>query len=75
LPKIVVEAGVECAVDLEECVEIAVTELAANISHAVCDHEQELERDLRLWHCGGTQQVERRSFVSSFRFSFSNVLR
>jgi hypothetical protein len=40
-----IETDVECAVELLERVEVAVTEFACVISDIVCDHEQELERE------------------------------
>jgi hypothetical protein len=40
-------------VDLDERVEVAVTDLAVVISNAVCGHEEELERELRGRHCEG----------------------
>jgi hypothetical protein len=45
-PELAIETAVECAVDLEERVEVAVTELAVVISDVVCDHQEELEREL-----------------------------
>jgi hypothetical protein len=49
-PELAVEIGVECAVDLEERVEVGVTELAMLISHVVSDHPKDLERELRERH-------------------------
>jgi hypothetical protein len=45
-PEHAIETCVECAVDLEERVEVIVTETAVGFSTAVRDHEEELEREL-----------------------------
>jgi hypothetical protein len=50
LPELAIETSVDNAVDLEERVEVAVTEFAVVISDVmslVCDHQEELERELR----------------------------
>jgi hypothetical protein len=47
------ETGVEYAVDLEERVEVAVTEFGMVISDEVCDHEEDLERKLEGRHRNG----------------------
>jgi hypothetical protein len=45
----VVETCAECAVNLEERVEVIVTEFAVIISDVACDYEEELERAASWW--------------------------
>jgi hypothetical protein len=45
-PEHAIETGVKGAVDLEERVEVAVREFAVVISDVVCDHQEDLEREL-----------------------------
>jgi hypothetical protein len=49
-PEHAIETVIKCAVDLEERVEVAVTELATVISDVVCDHQEEFERKLGARH-------------------------
>jgi hypothetical protein len=44
---------VECAIDLEERVEVTVTELGVVISDVVYNHQEELERELAGRHRNG----------------------
>jgi hypothetical protein len=50
LPKSAIETGIECAVDLEQGVEIGETELAFIVGKKICDHEEDFERKLGGWH-------------------------
>jgi hypothetical protein len=43
-PEHAIDTFVECAVDLEERVEVTVTKLAVVIPDDVCDHQEEFER-------------------------------
>jgi hypothetical protein len=51
-PEHAVEIVVECAIDLEERVEVVVKECAIVISEVVCDLTAELDRGIRGRHCG-----------------------
>jgi hypothetical protein len=44
-PERAVKTVVDCAVDLEERVEVAVTEFATVICDVECDHHEELKRE------------------------------
>jgi hypothetical protein len=71
-PEHAIETGVEYAVDLEDRVEVAVTEFAVGISDVVCDYEEEIEREFwgRGRHCDGIgveeRVVERKRFGNLF---------
>jgi hypothetical protein len=46
LPKSVIETGAECAVDLEELVEVGEKELVIVVGEKTCDHEEDFKRKL-----------------------------
>jgi hypothetical protein len=65
-PEHAIETGAKCTVDLEERVEVAVTESTAVISDVVCDHEEELERELGGRHRNRDRlEVERNGSLES----------
>jgi hypothetical protein len=45
LPKDGVDTAVECAIDLEECVEVGGMAFAGSVWDVMGDHEEELERE------------------------------
>jgi hypothetical protein len=68
-PEHAIETDVQCAVDLEERVEVAVTEFAVAICDVACDHQEELKREF-----GGQHRI-RIGVERNARRSTSKVVR